>query len=226
MGTYTSTSGTPVTADRSGSDSDSWSTLSNFNNSNNSSSAYILAVGKNAYTKWVGVNNFGFSVPSGDTVVGLEWYLFVGSESNYCDIDAAAINIGSGVESASPTTGIGDTMSSYLLGSGGGYIYIGADDELWGKTLTPAIVNSSSFAVYFSAYNTDGSNTRSVYAIEHYNLKVYTTAGGSKFWCPPMGWVLGAFGISQMLDPIMRKTRAGIKRYIQRDGGLILCPSY
>ena len=146
-GFVTTTRGRSVT----GIGSAAWSVPSNILSDNGVFSASIVPTG--GRSNWLVADTFGFSVPGGDTVVGVEVKMEskVNTTSpNKMYISQAKLGKDDstfGTDKADVTMPL-DTASPWLTTFGG-------PTDLWGLSLTPAEVNASGFQFRFHAYNVE-----------------------------------------------------------------------
>lgn len=146
-----------------------WSNLGNAASSNNS--YMTAALGSGSKTTQTGLfTNFGFSIPSGATIDGVEVL--------------AERKTSTGTRGKDQTVSLikGGTVSGNNKASATAYtttdvqVTYGGPTDLWGLTLTDTDVNASNFGVAFrSNNNASGAATVSVDVV---NIKVYYTASG------------------------------------------------
>lgn len=166
-------------------------------NAANSDDAYALAStppfssGDSNYLK---VTNFGFSIPSGATIDGIE----VGVEKTGSGSGAANVvdNIVKLVKGGSV---VGDDKSDGTTQWNNGYTYVdytatyGGSSDLWGESWTDSDINSSDFGMVISAALTGISGGGVIARIDHVKITVYYTepAGGGQCSSQSIGVRLG-----------------------------------
>lgn len=162
--------GTVVNADRNG--ATAWNTPENAI-SQDDQFAYTFSVSSGVYTDWLRATNFGFSIPVGATIDGIEVRF---------DKFASAINSiqDSSLRLRKSTGQVGDDKAdteTYWDGSDTDTytVYGGASDN-WNAGLIYSDINDSNFGVDLSAYHAAGlRNAR----VDHVQIKVYYTEGGA-----------------------------------------------
>lgn len=116
-------------------------------------------------------SNFGFNVPAGGTITGVELFIEVGgTNSDYRDAEVRLI------VSAAPAVGLTNKGNIASMQTGVNLTY-GGDGDLWGEstaTLTPAFVNSADFGAVLKVDRTTANSTRTV-AIRSMSMAVYFT---------------------------------------------------
>jgi len=163
--------GTTANADRDG--SNTWIDTDNVKISDNSR-ASAPSTSKNNYCDWLRVTNFGFSIPVGATINGIEVqieHFRISSSQN--PIDSAVYlrktigQVGDNFADGTPWTEEIDEIFTY-----------GDATELWGTTWSVADINSSDFGLDFSVL-ADGSATKP--EVDHIQIRIhYTEAGGGE----------------------------------------------
>ena len=116
-------------------------------------------------------SNFGFTIPTGATINGV-----------VVKIDRKA-SASSAIQYTGVTLSAGGTTKT----PGGLWITsvvtdtIGSSSDLWGATLTPTIVNNSSFGVTIVAVNVSGGTNKTA-SVANGNIIIYYTpsAGGAR----------------------------------------------
>lgn len=116
-------------------------------------------------------SNFGFNVPSGGTITGVELFIEVGAtNTDYRDAEVRLII------DATPTVGSTNKGNVAAMSTGVDLTY-GGDGDLWGETtsvLTPAFVNSSDFGAVLKVDRTTTATTR-VVGILSMSMAIYFT---------------------------------------------------
>lgn len=127
------------------------------------------------YTDWLRASNFGFAIPTGATIDGVE-VTIERRASGFRD-DALYLFDGSAnIGNNKADTATGWTGSDLVVTYGGAA-------DLWGATLTPAIINGSGFGLRFSVFDTIGTG---IGRVDHVQIKVYYTEGGGATFIPRM----------------------------------------
>jgi hypothetical protein len=113
--------------------------------------------------------NFGFSIPSNATILGIEAYIeksnngYDDSDSNLDDEDVYLLKAGAAAGSDKASTSDWDDSDEIFT--------YGDDDDLWGTTWTPAEINATNFGLRIRADNDSGSNREA--RVDHMALRVY-----------------------------------------------------
>ena len=117
--------------------------------------------------------DFSFGIPGGATINGVEVrYDRWGQDGDIEDYSVRMwIDGVAGDEKA--------TVINWSSSDDGSYDLYGGPSDDWGNTLTPAIVNTTTFGCALSPENTNGIDSRDGHC-DHIQMKVYyTEAGGS-----------------------------------------------
>ena len=104
--------------------------------------------GWSGVSKWLQGTNYGFAVPSGSTINGIQVTI-----GRYADISCIRDNSVRLIKNGSV---VGDDKAygtNWPTGGIGTHTY-GATNDLWGQTWTAADINAANFGVALSAYNT------------------------------------------------------------------------
>lgn len=135
------------------------------------------SVETNETTQYLIASNFGFSVPSGATIDGIEMqYERQKFGTGAASIQESEIKIVKG--GVIGTTNKADTATNWTENSFQ-VVTRGAADDLWGETWTAADVNASDFGVAIRAKGT-GSITNRTPQIDYVQIRItYTPGGGS-----------------------------------------------
>lgn len=149
-----------------------WSNLGNAAASDNS--YMTAALGSGSRTTQTGLfTNFGFSIPAGATIDGVEVLGERKTSINTRGKDQSVKLIKGGTVSGNEKANATAYTTSDVQ------VTYGGPSDLWGLTLTPSDVNASNFGVAFRANNNaSGSATVSVDVI---NIKVYYTLTGNVY---------------------------------------------
>lgn len=137
------------------------------NNAKVSDGVYTRLFSSNVTSQYLKVSNFGFSIPTDSTVVGVlvEVQKHQPSHSGAIDNSVKLVKGGSvtGTEHADTTT---------LWPAIETYVSYGSSSDLWGTTLTPSDVNSSGFGVVVSGTNDSGTLSHDIF-IDHVRITVF-----------------------------------------------------
>ena len=143
-----------------------WSNPENAKVSDNSYAE--LTTSSEADSEYLKATNFGFSVPGGSTIDGVEVSYedrFSGTPSAG-DIKLVLFYNGSVIGNPKDSDFVYDVDTIQTLGN---------SNDLWGATLTVDKINSSSFGVAYYGENLNGSPLN--FHIDHIQIKVYYTEG-------------------------------------------------
>lgn len=165
--------GTVVSDDATG--DNSWSNPSNAISSNNSYAESVDVAFSNTY--YLKATNFGFDIPSGSTINGIE----VGIERYYNRIgqeDLLPSGIGGGedyeVKLVLANGSIGTTNkaseTAWEYSDPDSYVLYGGASDLWGESWGSGDVNDVDFGVALSAFGPGGTSY-----VDHIQIKVYYT---------------------------------------------------
>jgi len=123
-------------------------------------SAFTYAsVAASGYTSYFYCKGYGFSIPSGATILGIQVRLSakkLGSSQASANIrfnNVYLLDTAGAIAGSFKTSGYFTTTDSWF--------YLGAVDDLWGNALTPAWVNDADFGLTFRCYN---GGTKSAFA--------------------------------------------------------------
>jgi len=166
MASVTNSAGTG--ANGTGGGSDSWSTPGNITASDDT---YANISGPGFISKDLECTNFGFAIPAGATIdgieVNMERYRSAGSIN---DLSVKLLNAdGSGGESS------GDKSTGLAWTTVESIVTFGNSTDKWGETWTPAKINSSTFGLRFQCqgFSIMGND---VGLVDHVEITVYYTA--------------------------------------------------
>ena len=145
-----------------------WGSPSNAGASDNSYAA-TPSMGSGDISDRLLATNFGFSVPGGETVVGIvvEVERKASAASAIFEVDALLFKGGS-------SAGITDHASGTPWPTTEAYATYGTASDLWGTTWTPAQINASNFG--FGLVVTASGATASA-SVDHIRITVYATGG-------------------------------------------------
>lgn len=156
----------------------SWSNVGSPGSASSSDNTYCTAVCTrlttgNNQSQDLYAQTFGFSIPTGSTINGVIVAVEKAqSGSAIRDTEVKLLNdssskIGSNYADTGTNWNGSDTVKTY-----------GSSTDLWGATLTPAIVNSSNFGLTFSCFDTSATTTRNA-NIDQITMEVYYTPPAS-----------------------------------------------
>lgn len=138
--------------------------------SNNSmTTATALAVLSTANTNYLVIQNFGFTIPVSAVICGIN----VEKEGN-----GGSIGIGGDIVDNSVRLVVGGVISGNNKATGTSwpltkaYSSYGSSSDLWGLTLTPTDINSSSFGVAISARITSGISVLPFASVDYVRVTV------------------------------------------------------
>jgi len=152
-----------------------WSNPGNITSSNNSyATAVFMFAG--TPTKYLEATDFGFSIPAGATIDGIE--CFIERKYGTAAVRDTKVYIRNGDGSGGiGSTNKADTGSDWP--SSDGTATYGSSSDAWGETWTVAKINSSDFGVVLACQLTGFSMTGGEAYVDHISIKVYyTTASG------------------------------------------------
>ena len=170
MSSVTKVTGTGANVDLSG--NDAWTSTSNITANNNSYAQALISDGANS--DYLTATNFGFSIPSGDTIDGIT--VVIEHNCNYPDIEDNIVKLYNG------TSLVGDNKASATMWNNNDEVFTyGGATDTWAASLTVTQINSSGFGVYLSATNTfDWDTTEAL--CDYIQITIYHTeavGGGS-----------------------------------------------
>ena len=147
----------------------SWSSPGNI--VNRTSSANLSSSGGTYLFPYLRASGFGFSIPTGATIEGVEARIRTefGNSGDYTD-DEVRLAWGSGAS----TLSAGDRANNAGVNSSTLYTY-GDPTDLWGEstsTLTPAVVNSADFGAVLRLARSGGTFSRSM-NVNYVEIAVY-----------------------------------------------------
>jgi len=147
------------------------------------SNASGAAAAKNEQMNYLVGSNFGFAIPAGSTIDGIEARLQASDVVSQADITHVIIykdDSTPGNDLEAGTTGVTSTPTNYDYGS---------SSELWGLTWTPAEINSANFQLRISMNAGLGDPAVDFLAV---NIHYTEAAGGDAPFLRPGG----IFGLS------------------------------
>lgn len=155
---------------------------SNVSNVLVSDGSYCTAVcggGSDAFCNGIMLTNFGFSIPTGATVVGL--VAEVKCHQDGTSSNGATINVIGTTKDASTTYRSYTGFGGAVLPTSDAYVTFGDSATLWGNpgfygSYTPAEVNSSNFGLrLLTVYNATHDGATYTLFIDHVRFTVYYT---------------------------------------------------
>jgi len=155
-------------ANGAGGGSTSWSSPGNVTASDNS---YANITGPGFISKDLECTNFGFVIPAGATIDGIEVHMErYKSAGSVIDLSVKLLNAdGAGGEtSVDRETGLAWLTTESI-------VTFGSSTDKWGESWTPAKVNSSSFGLRFQCQGLSMMSS-DVALIDHVEITVYYTA--------------------------------------------------
>jgi len=142
-----------------------WTTPSNITADDSS----VATVTLSNQTDWLYASNFGFAIPSGATINGIEVTINKSAVDNFGEVfvydtdvqlyDGSAFSGDNKEKAAAWPTSLTDSV-------------YGGSSDAWGVTLTPAMVNDSSFGVGLQAEHQLGGNS-AVTTVDYITLEVF-----------------------------------------------------
>jgi hypothetical protein len=168
-----------------------WSNPTYANKSDNIHSNASITAG--ATTHYLNASNFGFAIPSGATITGIQAAIEKKSNTKVVIYD-----VGVYLLKADATTGT-NMKNATVWGIADATTLYGGSTNLWGTTWTPAEINAATFGLVLSANNTGARSA--IASVDYINLTVFYNNSGvatnysrtSKFCMNDFGWT--AIGI-------------------------------
>ncbi len=160
------------------------------------SHAYIEYSSGTAVSNYLKLTNFGFNIPSGATIVGVQIKIL-----KYADTDTTQIYdkylylIKSGSISGSNKAKTSEAWELYKY-----YHNYGSSSDLWGTTLTPSDVNNSNFGL---AYSIQINNN--IACVDHVEMTVFYTST-SESEAEVLGSWAGYFNSSSLIATFSEQT--------------------
>jgi len=148
----------------------------NSGNTTTSDNVYATISITNTNSAYMYLSNFGFAVPAGATIVGVESTV----ERSYTTTGSRTISSGR-ISLVTNTTLIGSNQSITYPANTDASVTTGGSASMWGAntiTLTPAIVNNSNFGLRFRVSPGGNSGTATA-RIDYVTLKIYYTPAPS-----------------------------------------------
>lgn len=159
----------------SGGTGDAWTNPGRIIANDNSYTSATIA--DNSSSENLLATNFGFSIPTTATITGIEVTIgrYSSSPNKIYDNNVQLLVGGS-------ATGTNKALSSttYWPTTETAATY-GSTTDLWGATLTPAIINASNFGVLFDANNNNNGTARTAY-VDYIQISVTYTLPASIDW--------------------------------------------
>jgi hypothetical protein len=146
-----------------------WINPSNASGSDNQyASSYLPFSGGNVSAQ-LRATNFGFAVPTNATITGIVVTIEKNGTTNIQGVfdNWVSLLIGGSTSGSNKANGNEWPTTDAVVNYGGA-------SDLWGATLTPAIVNTSTFGVTLVAYNADQDNDN-IAAVDNITMTIYYT---------------------------------------------------
>jgi hypothetical protein len=142
-----------------------WTNVANAASSNNLYASFgNLGPGVGTHTDYLRVTNFGFNIPGGDAVTGIQVEI-ERSDPNQNTSDYSIKIIWNGLI-------VGPDHSTGLAYPGAdAYLSYGGSTDTWGQTWTPTDINNSNFGVVIAAQRNSSGNTGG--QIDHVRITVF-----------------------------------------------------
>ncbi len=145
-----------------------WSNTGNAISSNNS---YASVAVDGQTSNWLRCLNYGFAIPAGATIVGIE--LRVERKSNRTangGSDDAGVRLvkGGAIQPTDYETDTNYTTTDAVA-------TYGSPSDLWGNTWTPAEINAANFGATFAATKPSGAGASHTVTVDHMEISVYYT---------------------------------------------------
>lgn len=142
-----------------------WSNTGNALASDNSYASSSLS-SNGDFTDYLQITNFGFSISSSNTIVGIE----VEIEKLGDKVKDNQVRI---VKGGSIGTTDQSDNANWPNTDTNSYTLYGANNDLWGETWMPADINASGFGIAISARRVGGGGGAAVPNIDHIRITVY-----------------------------------------------------
>ena len=147
----------------------SWTDLNNAKVSDSSNAITTPPLSFEEVSEDIKATNFGFSIPSGDTITGIKFEIQRSADAN------------SGVDEGSKALKAGVKVGSLLWAAGWPateeYSVKGDSTNMHGTTWTPADINNTGFGFYISVI---GQGVDVECRVNHMRVTVYTTSVDAK----------------------------------------------
>lgn len=150
----------------------SWASTGNVFSADNTYSDVTLTTSDRT-SHYLTATNFGFNIPTNETIVGIQASVERNSGSGADTSDSSVRIIKGGVISGDEKAGTSGELWSAL----DTYANYGGVNDTWGLSWTPADVNSSNFGLAFSVFQ-DGNFSFNV-SVDHIRITVYTASSGA-----------------------------------------------
>lgn len=125
---------------------------------------------------YIRASDFGFDVPTGATIVGIEAEVIWGSSSS--SLAESDIRVAWGASAVNLSTANRSTGATLGKSAGDSTVY-GGPGDLWGElssTLTPTVINSSDFGWVFKPSRADTNTTSRIVRIDCMRIRIYYTS--------------------------------------------------
>src|SRR3990167_7960964 len=175
-----------------------WTNPTNALTSNDSRATVTVGTNTSAL---LAVHTFGFNVPSSAKILGVLVEIEKSEAAATDNMADEAVVLINGIDTiydstsslyVTSTTAISDnkadTSTEWPITGSEAYTSYGGSADLWGATLTPAIVNSSGFGAAIAA---DGDNAGAIAQVDHIRMTVYYRLPGTPVTITEGGFMVG-----------------------------------
>lgn len=160
----------PGSADQDASGSVSWSNVNNILTSDDSRATAAPTSGSPTHLLYG--TNFGFSIPSNATITGVELYVELSKTAGVANCNDSQVRLWiSGAAGSENKARAGNNWTTSDVDT-----LFGSQTDVWGESLTPAIVNASNFGGGIAAKQVASTPTAQ---IDHLYMTVYYTVPSS-----------------------------------------------
>jgi hypothetical protein len=154
-----------------GSQSVHWINPGNAATSDNAYATTINALNPGQGTHWLQATNFGFSIPSGATILGIQAEAEISADQG--PIGHAGYLVDRTVKLIKGGVVVGTDHRGDDWPTSDAYRVYGGAGDLWGATWTPADINAANFGIALSAINRDPQLAVYGIRIDHIRMTVY-----------------------------------------------------
>tara|TARA_R110000824_G_scaffold9932_6_gene44111 strand:+ start:244 stop:810 length:567 start_codon:yes stop_codon:yes gene_type:complete len=186
MASVTKFAGTGANDTSFGTTGRTWDNPTRITASNNSYTTVLFAVGMGQNSNYLKATNFGFSIPAGATIDGVECLIEKKRATQEVEDERVRILNGDG------SSGVGSTDKSKAgdWGTVEATATYGGSSDVWGETWSVANINSSNFGVVLSCNQSAFSGTATAY-VDSVKITVHYTEGSgsssSNKYMPTLG---------------------------------------
>jgi hypothetical protein len=150
-----------------------WTTPENISTTNNAT----ISIAKGGTSNRLSATNYGFSIPSNATIKGVQVAIRRLS-SNSSSLQDNAVNLIVGGNVVGNNNGATSTNWPTTIGTAN----YGSTTDLWGATLTPAIINDSNFGVSLVVDNVSTNNSPRTASVDYMQIRVTYFLPGTIDW--------------------------------------------